>query len=274
MKFKIAIPFLVLLLVSFSSFMPETEKIVEISTEYGIIKVKLYNETPIHRDNFLKLVKEGTYDSTLFHRVINQFMIQGGDPQSVNAEPNQQLGNGGLGYTLPAELNSAFIHKKGALAAARQGDNVNPEKRSSSSQFYLVHGRKYTANDMERFQERNIQVKKQQLMNDFFKKKENKAYLARLTEIKTAQNQEAMNELIKEIEPIIDMEYDKEPTGYTPEQLKTYEEIGGTPHLDGGYTVFGEVIQGLEIIDEIAAVATLPGDRPITDIKVTMKVIN
>jgi cyclophilin family peptidyl-prolyl cis-trans isomerase len=274
MKLKVVIPFLLAILVSFSSFINETEKTIEITTSYGVIKVKLYNETPLHRDNFLKLIKEGTYDGTLFHRVINQFMIQGGDPNSVGAAPEAQLGNGGPGYTIPAEFNSRFIHKKGSLAAARQPDNVNPEKRSSGSQFYIVQGRKYSASDMEKLQQRNIQVKKQQLMNDFFQKAENSAYLARLTEIKKAQDQDAMNALIKEIEPIINMEYEKIPTEYTAEQLKAYEEIGGTPHLDGGYTVFGEVIQGLDVIDLIAAVATQPGDRPVTDIKVTMRVIN
>ncbi|MBL4625745.1 MAG: peptidylprolyl isomerase [Flavobacteriales bacterium] len=274
MKFKVVVPFLLAILVSFSSFMNEPEKIIEITTGYGIIKVKLYNETPLHRDNFLKLVEDGAYAGTLFHRVINQFMIQGGDPNSVGAEPNVQLGNGGPGYTIPAEFNSKFIHKKGALAAARQPDNVNPKKRSSGSQFYLVHGRKYSATDMERLQQRNINVRKQQLMNEFFQKSENRAYLTRLTEIKKAQDKEAMKTLTKEIEPIINMEYDKNPVEYTPEQLKAYAEIGGTPHLDGGYTVFGEVIQGLDVIDKIAAVATLPGDRPITDIKVTMKVLN
>ena len=274
MKLKVVIPFLLAILVSFSSFLYETEKTVEITTSYGVIKLKLYNETPLHRDNFIKLIKEGTYNGTLFHRVINEFMIQGGDPNSVGAPADAQLGNGGPGYTIPAEFNSRFIHKKGSLAAARQSDNVNPEKRSSGSQFYIVQGRKYSASDMERLQQRNIQVKKQELMNDFFQKAENSAYLVRLTEIKKAQDQEAMNSLIKEIEPIINMEYEKTPTEYTAEQLKAYEEIGGTPHLDGGYTVFGEVIQGLDVIDLIAAVATQPGDRPVTDIKVTMKVIN
>ena len=274
MKFKVVIPFLFAIVFSISSFMSETEKIVEIATGYGIIKVKLYNETPLHRDNFLKLVNDGFYDGTLFHRVINQFMVQGGDPNSINAKDSVPLGNGGPGYTIPAEFNSKFIHKKGALAAARQPDNVNPEKKSSGSQFYIVQGRKYSTSDMERLQQRNAQVKKQNLMNDFFQKPENKAYLDRLTVIKQEQNQEAMNVLLKEIEPIINVEYDKNPTDYTPKQLKTYEEIGGTPHLDGGYTIFGEVIEGLEIIDQIAAVATLQGDRPITDIKVTMRVLN
>jgi cyclophilin family peptidyl-prolyl cis-trans isomerase len=274
MKLKVGIPFFIAILVSFSSFINDTEKTVEITTSYGVIKVKLYNETPLHRDNFLKLIKEGAYDGTLFHRVINQFMIQGGDPNSVGAAADIQLGNGGPGYTIPAEFNSKFIHKKGSLAAARQPDNVNPEKRSSGSQFYIVQGRKYSANDMERLQQRNIQVKKQQLMNDFFQKTENSAYLARLTEIKNDQDKEAMNSLITEIEPFINIDYEKTPSEYTSGQLTAYEEIGGTPHLDGGYTVFGEVIQGLDVIDLISAVATQPGDRPVTDIKVTMKVLN
>jgi len=198
--------------------------LVLITTKFGDMKVKLYDDTPIHRDNFLKLVKDKMYDETLFHRVIKGFMIQGGDPNSKGAEKGARLGSGGPGYTLEAEILPNHIHKKGALSAARQGDGVNPEKRSSGSQFYIVQGKTYTMAGMKSMQER---------------KKEMKA----------------------------------DATLYTEEQLKAYEEVGGTPHLDGAYTVFGEVIEGMAIIDSIANVATARGDRPLEDVMMEMKIV-
>jgi len=194
------------------------EQLVKISTEYGDMVIKLYNGTPLHRDNFIKLAKGHFYDGTLFHRVINNFMIQGGDPDSKGAAPGQMLGNGGPGYTIPAEFRKEYFHKKGVLAAAREGDNVNPEKASSGSQFYIVQGRKWTN-----------------------------------TELNTMEQQR--HHLIPW------------------EQKEVYMKIGGTPHLDGAYTVFGEVISGLEVIDSIAA---LPGDRanrPLKDVKMTVTLI-
>lgn len=191
---------------------------VLISTSQGEIKLKLYNETPKHRDNFIKLVKEGFYDNTLFHRVISNFMIQGGDPESKNAKKGQALGNGGPGYTIPAEFNNKFIHKKGALSAARMGDGVNPKKESSGSQFYIVQGKKTTKNELDRMSTRTGAV-------------------------------------------------------YTEEQIKEYETKGGTPFLDMNYTVFGEVIEGFDVIDKIAAVEKSRGDRPVEDIKMTMKIV-
>lgn len=199
----------------------ETENkgtMVIISTSYGDMKVKLYDETPQHRDNFIKLAKEGFYDGLLFHRVIQQFMIQGGDPNSKNAQPGQQLGAGGPGYTVPAEFNPNFIHKKGALSAARQGDQVNPKKASSGSQFYIVQGKPASAQELQ--------------------------YLSSRTGVQ-----------------------------YTPEQAAVYAEVGGTPFLDQQYTVFGEVVEGLDVIDKIAAVRTAPGDRPIEDVKFSVKVV-
>lgn len=202
----------------FQSSKKETK--VEITTNYGSIKIKLYNETPQHRDNFIKLVKQGFYDSTLFHRVISNFMIQGGDPDSKDAQKGELLGEGDVGYTLPAEFNSNYIHKKGALAAARQGDNVNPNKRSSGCQFYIVQGRKYSKDEVD-----NIIKNKKDRVN------------------------------------------------YTEDQYKIYETIGGTPHLDMDYTVFGEVIEGLDVIDKIAAVKKDRRDRPVEDVKMTIKII-
>ncbi len=193
-------------------------KKVIISTRLGDIKIALYNETPLHRDNFIKLAKQGFYDSLLFHRVIRDFMIQGGDPVSKNAKAGQPLGMGGPGYTIPAEILPQFIHKKGAIAAARQGDQVNPKKESSGSQFYIVQG---------------SVVDENQLLN-----------FTQMTGRK-----------------------------YNAEELTIYKTIGGTPHLDGGYTVFGEVYEGLDVIDKIAAVSTDGQNRPFEDIRMTVKVL-
>ena len=196
----------------------DKEYYVKIETSYGDMVVKLYNETPLHRDNFIKLVKDGTYDGLIFHRVINQFMIQGGDPNSRDAKPGQMLGDGELGYTIPAEFVPGLFHKKGALAAARQGDEVNPQKASSSCQFYIVQGTTWDANRLKMVEQRMGKT-------------------------------------------------------FTPEQVQVYGTLGGTPFLDGDYTVFGEVVEGMEVIDKIAAVTCGPNDRPVEDVKMKMYIV-
>jgi cyclophilin family peptidyl-prolyl cis-trans isomerase len=188
---------------------------IEIETSFGLMKVRLFDETPKHRDNFIKLAQEGFFDGTLFHRVIREFMIQGGDPDSRNAPAGMALGNGGPGYTIPAEFVPNFLHKKGALAAARTGDAINPKKESSGSQFYIVQGRPYTNDEL----------------------------------IPMAQQKKF---------------------SYTFEEMRMYRTLGGTPMLDRDYTVFGEVVYGLSVLDKIAAVETDGNDRPKAD--VTMKV--
>lgn len=191
--------------------------IVEIKTPKGSMFARLYDETPQHRDNFLKLAREGFYDGTNFHRIIKSFMIQGGDPYSKNPATADMSGTGGPGYTIEAEIQPRFFHKKGALAAARQGDNINPQKRSSGSQFYIVQGNTYNANQLESLEKR--------------------------------------------------IQYAKPGFTWTPEQKAEYAQSGGTPHLDGDYTVFGEIINGFDVLDEIAKVPTLPGDRPTEEMK-------
>jgi peptidyl-prolyl cis-trans isomerase B (cyclophilin B) len=190
-----------------------------IHTDYGDMKGFLYNETPKHRDNFVKLTKEKYFDGLLFHRVIQDFMIQGGDPNSRNAQPGQALGSGGPGYTVPAEFNQKLIHKKGSLSAARQGDEVNPQKASSGSQFYIVQGKTYPASSLDGMAARTGNT-------------------------------------------------------YTADQKKVYETVGGTPFLDMNYTVFGEITEGLEVIDKIAVVQKDSRDRPVQDIKMTISLIN
>jgi cyclophilin family peptidyl-prolyl cis-trans isomerase len=239
-----------------------SDKMVLIKTKFGNMKVKLYNETPLHRDNFLKLTREGFYNDLLFHRVIKDFMIQGGDPGSKGASPKKQLGGGDLGYLIPAEINSKFFHKKGALAAARTGDNINPERKSSASQFYIVQGRVYNEPTLQRFEEKQkIQMIQAEV---------NKISRIRQKEIQRLQKEEKMdsveiikNEIIKRAENQVDVS----KYSFSSEQRKIYSTLGGTPQLDGAYTVFGEVVEGLNIIDSIANVKTAPGDRPIEDVK-------
>ena len=196
----------------------DRKKDVLLQTSMGDLIIRLSDSTPLHRDNFLKLVKVGFYDSLLFHRVIKNFMIQGGDPNSKNAASGVQLGNGGPGYTVPAEFRTTLFHKKGVIAAARMGDNVNPEKASSGSQFYITQGKVYTDEELDVLEIQRLQGKKL-------------------------------------------------PAAYR----EAYKSIGGVPHLDYNYTVYGEVINGLDIVDKIAGVQTSNGmdrDRPLTDVMI------
>jgi cyclophilin family peptidyl-prolyl cis-trans isomerase len=194
--------------------MATAQSFVLFETTEGNIKIRLYDETPRHRDNFLKLVNEGYYDSLLFHRCISNFMIQTGDPESKYAAADQPLGSGGPSYKLPAEFVERYYHKKGAVAAARQGDSVNPEKKSSGSQFYIVQGSKLTNSQLDA------------------------------------------------------LENAKQHVPFTPEQRQVYTSLGGTPHLDNAYTVFGEVTEGLEVVDIIASSPTGQRNRPMKDIRI------
>lgn len=244
---------------------------VKIETDSGSITIELYNETPLHRDNFLKLAREGYYDGTSFHRVIENFMIQGGDPNSK--EGGQGIpGNGGPGYTIPAEFNPALFHQKGALCAARKGDNVNPEQASSGSQFYLVQGRTFSAEQLKGFEQQINAQLKNNITRAFFTAAENKEYLDRLVVAKKEANNEEIMAIMEEIEPMIDAKLDTKRFVYTAEQKTTYETIGGTPHLDLQYTVFGQVVDGLDVIDKIASVPK-NGEQPITPLRMKVLVL-
>ncbi|MGC4037998.1 MAG: peptidylprolyl isomerase [Chitinophagaceae bacterium] len=191
---------------------------IELVTNYGNIVLRLYDSTPLHRDNFIRLVKTGYYDSVLFHRVINHFMIQSGDPDSKHAASGQPLGNGGPAYTIPAEFRVSIFHRKGVLAAAREGDDVNPQKASSGSQFYIVQGKKFTDAGLDSVETYRLKGRK-----------------------------------------------------IPVDEREVYKTTGGTPHLDQNYTVFGEVVSGLDIVDKIAAVPTSKGedrDRPLEDVRI------
>lgn len=234
----------------------------------GDIIVRLYDETPIHRDNFLKLVKEGYYDGTLFHRVIKDFMIQGGDPDSKGAPAGKMLGVGGPDYTLEAEIKEGLFHKRGALAAARQGDEVNPERRSSGSQFYIVWGQVYSEGEFRQFSKQLKMQKVQSIFNQLASE-----HRAEIMQMRRERNRTGLQELQDQLAA----EAQKQAAdfaGLTEDQMKVYSTIGGTPHLDGQYTVFGEVEEGLDVVEMIQASATGRGDRPVDDLKMNIVLCN
>ena len=240
---------------------------VKIETTLGDITVRLYDETPIHRDNFVKLVKEGYYDGTLFHRVIKDFMIQGGDPDSKGAPAGKMLGVGGPDYTLEAEIKDNLYHKRGALAAARQGDEVNPERRSSGSQFYIVWGQVYKENQLNQLGKQIRMQKVQDAFNTLAKARREEIMQMR-RERNRAGLQELQDQLIAEAENKVGKQ------GLTDEQMQLYSTVGGTPHLDGQYTVFGEVEEGLNVVEQIQNTATGRADRPTNDIDMRMTIID
>ena len=242
----------------------EKRTLVKLETTMGNITVALYNETPKHRDNFIKLVKEGVYDSTLFHRVIKQFMIQAGDPDSKNASDTAMLGSGDVGYTIPAEFNPKFFHKKGVLAAARQGDDVNPEKASSGCQFYIVTGRKFTEPQLLGMENKINEQREEALFDSLARQ-----HMKEIYKMRKAGDNAGLLELQDTLEAQARELTDKEEKfRFTPEQIKAYSTIGGAPHLDGSYTVFGEVTEGMEVVDNIEIAKTNRADRPIENIRI------
>lgn len=253
------------------TFSPE---IIQISTRYGNMKVRLFNETPKHRDNFIKLVKEHFYDSLLFHRVINGFMIQGGDPDSKFAGSDKLLGDGDLSYTIPAEIIPELCHKKGMLCAARNGDDINPGKASSGCQFYIVQGKLRDDKELKNYEKRINKTLIEKIKTELLSKPENQTLNEKISMFKASKNNDSLLYYTKALDEKINVEYEKtEHYTFKPEHQKLYKTIGGTPHLDSNYTIFGEVIEGLEVIDKIAEVATNKDDRPLTDIRMTVKLI-
>ena len=239
----------------------DKEQLVLIETTMGNIKIKLYNQTPLHRDNFIKLVKEEYFNGILFHRVIRDFMIQAGDPKSKNAKPGVVLGNGGPGYTIPPEFDTSLFHKKGALAAAREGDKVNPEKKSAGSQFYIVEGKTYTDDELDQVEIRINNMTKKATFFKFIEEEKEKA----------RKNNETFDYSIAQGEAAIKTEelYSGAVPFKIPEaQWEVYKTLGGTPHLDQNYTVFGEVVEGLSIVDKISIVEADDDDRPQTDVRI------
>lgn len=238
---------------------------LKIETTAGDIVVKLYNGTPQHRDNFIKLAENGTYEGTLFHRVIKDFMIQAGDPDSKNASKGQMLGAGDVGYTIPAEfVYPKYFHKKGALSAARQGDNVNPQKASSGCQFYIVTGKVYSDSALLNMEQQMNQMRFNNLFNTLASKHAKDIY-----KMRKAGDQEGLMNLQDTLIAQVEKQLAGQPEfRFTPEQVKAYTTVGGTPHLDGEYTVFGEVLEGMDVVDKIQRVKTDRNDRPEEDVKI------
>lgn len=243
----------------------DKETLVKIETTAGDIKVKLYNETPKHRDNFIKLVKDGMYEGTLFHRVIKDFMIQAGDPDSKNAPKGKMLGAGDVGYTIPAEfVYPKFFHKKGALSAARQGDNVNPKKESSGCQFYIVTGKVYNDSTLLSMESQMNENKINVIFNTLAQK-----HMKEIYKMRKANDEDGLYDLQEKLFAEAQEMAAKQPEfHFTPEQIEAYTTVGGTPHLDGEYTVFGEVVEGMDVVDKIQQVKTDRSDRPEEDVKI------
>ena len=240
------------------------DALVLLETSEGNIKVRLFGDTPKHRDNFLKLVKEGYYNGVLFHRVINEFMVQTGDPDSKNAPAGKALGAGGPDYTLEAEIvYPKHYHKRGALAAARQGDQVNPERRSSGSQFYIVTGKAYNDSTLKQMERQLQMMQKQQIFNELTKQHKDSIMAMRRN-----RDQAGLQKLQDELVAITEQKAAENPAALTSEQREVYATQGGTPHLDNQYTVFGEVVEGLDVVDKIEKAETDGRDRPVSDIRI------
>ena len=242
---------------------------LKINTTEGEIIVRLYDDTPQHRDNFIKLAKEGYFDGTLFHRVIKDFMIQGGDPDSKGAPAGKRLGTGGPGYTIPAEfVYPQRFHKRGALSAARQGDEVNPMRESSGSQFYIVWGKIYNDNELKQMERQMAMQQEQNVFNSLVQ--QNKAEIMEMRRNRDrAALQELQDKLIAETKAKCK---EMAAPAFTAEQREVYSTIGGTPFLDNQYTVFGEVEEGLDVVERIQNVKTDSADRPAKDVTMTVTV--
>lgn len=240
------------------------DALVDIKTTEGDITVRLFGDTPIHRDNFLKLVKDGYYNGVLFHRVINEFMVQTGDPDSKTAPAGKMLGSGDPGYTLPAEfVYPKHFHKRGALAAARQGDQVNPERRSSGSQFYIVTGKAYNDSTLRQLDKQLAMQQKQQIFNSLAAE-----YRDSIMNMRRNRDQAGLQQLQDELVKKTEEQAAANPVKLTDEQREAYLTIGGTPHLDGQYTVFGEVVKGMDVVEKIEKAETDSHDRPKSDIRI------
>ena len=244
------------------------DHVVTIKTKYGDMVAILYDETPKHKENFIKLAKEHYYDSLLFHRVIQGFMIQGGDPDSRNAASTQRLGNGGPGYTIPAEIHPKLIHEKGALSAARLADAMNPNRASSGSQFYIVQGTKHTESQIK-----VDPMKFNRALQEFFQRPENQEYRDSINSFMQSRDQKAFETYLESLKPVVEQQLNiNVERDLSPEVVKAYTTVGGTPQLDGQYTVFGKVIHGLDVIDKIAAAPRDENDRPLEEVRMQVTV--
>lgn len=266
-SFSVGILLMITALFVFSFTPPPSEQKVEVSTRYGKFVVKLYNQTPLHRDNFIKLVKEGFYDSLLFHRVIPDFIIQGGDPTSKYAEAGAILGQGYNGYRIPAEINPRLYHKRGALAAARDD---NPGKASSGCQFYIVQGRTFTRDEMSNLLNTTNYNLKSQLFGAIMSTDSIKS---KLDDFTLRGDKQGMHAYMLGMQTVVDSLFAPMEIKFSNQQIMDYVNTGGAPHLDMNYTVFGEVISGMNIIDSIMLVKRDANERPLENLRIKMRLI-
>jgi len=272
MKNTLIVAILAVLLAACTSKPKET--LVTVTTPYGNIVVKLYDSTVKHKENFIKLASKGYFDGLLFHRVIQNFMIQGGDPTSRYAKPGVLLGDGDTNYTIPFEYVPSYLHKRGALAAARNSDDVNPLKASSASQFYIVQGKVFTNDELDAVELKVERRTKQYIMMDLLKKEGKEDELKAFRQMTENRDTANIRKIINKYRNAVEAQYLRtKPFKLTAEQRRIYTTVGGTPHLDGAYTVFGEVVSGMKIVDQIAAVETDKNNRPVQDIRMTIKLI-
>ncbi|MDL2231230.1 peptidylprolyl isomerase [Porphyromonadaceae bacterium OttesenSCG-928-L07] len=248
-------------LILLSSCENAEDKILTINTNMGFIKVKLYNETPMHRDNFVRLAKEGYYDGILFHRVINGFVIQAGDPESKHARPGMILGNNDIDHVVKSEIRSDLFHRRGVLAAARQEDHVNPDRNSSGGHFYIVQGKQYSPGELDSM----VNVINERRRLGIFRQISGK-YEADIQRFTAQNNLEELEKLTKQISAESRSLFDQVQLVLTQEQKEIYTTQGGIPGLDGLYTVFGEVIEGMDVVDRIALLKTDEYNRPEEDV--------
>ncbi|OHX66925.1 hypothetical protein NH26_11485 [Flammeovirga pacifica] len=245
--------------------------LVTISTDFGDMKAILYKDTPLHRENFVKLVKQHYYDSLMFHRVMKNFMIQGGDPESRFADDDDDLGRGEIGYTLPSEITKSHDHRKGALAMARKGDDTNPERNSSGCQFYIVDGRTWNKSDL--IDSRIDHIKLYKYFEMMVKESEYKKIATAYYTMGNDGDQQGQKRLMRKCIPMVEKKYDVTlMSRLSPNQLEAYTTIGGAPFLDQKYTVFGQVVEGLEVIDAIAKEKVNRRNRPLDNIRMSIKI--
>ncbi|WP_375579969.1 peptidylprolyl isomerase [Marivirga tractuosa] len=258
------------LLIIMASCQTSKDSVVVLHTQYGDMTAILYEETPKHKANFLELVESGKYDSTIFHRVIENFMVQGGDVNQKKGLEEEDKVN----YTIDAEIHPDFWHVKGSLAAARQGDQVNPERKSSGSQFYIIHGQKFTEADLLQMPEGRLYQQKQMKLRELLGMKKYANLRNEVIEMQKAKDMEGLQNFMETIaDSLVEKEFGKlELYEYSDAQIEDYKNIGGAPHLDGEYTVFGRVVEGLNVVDSIAAVRTAGADKPVKDIFMTAEI--
>lgn len=242
---------------------------VVMETNYGTITLKFFEETPNHKENFLKLANEHVFDSLLFHRVIAGFMIQGGDPKSRHASASDSLGEGDLGYTIKPEFDPKIIHVKGRLCAARESDDINPGKNSSASQFYIVVGKKRTREELQKYEERINKGTYVKCARELLKSEQGLYLKVLYNQLKEQGKTDSAQAVNKRIDELVKLQYSKIPEfKFSQDAYEKYMTVGGTPHLDGNYTVFGEVTEGLDVVDKIANAQTGKKDRPLEDIRI------